>query len=47
MKHMIKQLSRLLLLLLVVACTPQEMDDYGLEGMTTITSDQISFTQTP
>ena len=48
MKHMIKQLFRILLLLLyITACSPQEMDDYGLEGMTTITSDQISFTQTP
>ena len=45
---MIKQLFRILLLLLfITACSPQEMDDYGLEGMTTITSDQISFTQTP
>ena len=48
MKHMIKQLSRMLLLLLfITACSPQEMDDYGLEGMTSITSDQISFTQAP
>ena len=37
----------LLLLVLVAACSPQEMDDYALGGMTTITGDQISFTQTP
>lgn len=37
----------LLLLFFVAACSPQEMDDYQLEGMTTVSSDQISFTQSP
>jgi len=48
MKNMIKQLSWMMLLLFTMAaCSPQEMDNYSLDGMTTVTSDQISFTQTP
>lgn len=47
MKNIAKQITWMLLLFLTfAACSPQEMDDYALEGMTTITSDQISFSQT-
>lgn len=48
MKNRIIQLSRMLLLLLFIAsCSPQEMNDYELDGMFSISSDQLSFTQTP
>jgi len=47
MMNKIKQLSRMLLLLFfVAACSPQELDDYGLDSMTSLTDDQVSFTQT-
>jgi len=47
MKNKIKQLSRMLLLLFAIAaCSPQELDDYGLDSMATLTDDQVSFTQT-
>ena len=36
----------LLLLFTIAACSPQEMDDYALDGMTRLTDDQVSFTQT-
>lgn len=36
----------LLLLFFVAACSPQELDDYGLDSMSTLTDDQVSFTQT-
>lgn len=35
----------LLLLLLLGACNPQELDEYSLEGISTIADDQITFTQ--
>ena len=47
MKNIIKKQSWiLLLLLLVAACSPQELDDYSLGSVATITDDQVSFTQT-
>src|SRR5690554_4179702 len=47
MKNIIKQRSWMLLLLFTIAaCSPQEMDDYALDGMTRLTDDQVSFTQT-
>jgi hypothetical protein len=47
MMNKIKQLSRMLLLLFfVAACSPQELDDYSLDSMTSLTDDQVSFTQT-
>ena len=45
MKNIIKQ-SWLLLLLLVAACSPQELDDYDLDNIATLTDDQVTFTQT-
>jgi len=47
MMNKIKQLSRMLLLLFfVAACSPQELDDYALDSIATLTDDQVSFTQT-
>lgn len=47
MKNIIKKQSWMLLLLfLVAACSPQELDDYSLGSVATITDDQVSFTQT-
>ncbi|MDD4632667.1 MAG: PKD domain-containing protein [Proteiniphilum sp.] len=47
MKNKIKQLSGMLLLLFIMAaCSPQELDNYGLDSMATLTDDQVSFTQT-
>jgi len=46
MKNMIKKQSWMLLLLLMAACSPQELDDYSLGNVTTITDDQVTFTQT-
>lgn len=36
----------LVLLLLVAACSPQELDDHSLGSVATITDDQVSFSQT-
>ncbi len=47
MKNQIIKISRILLLLLfIAACSPQELDDYGLENISSLTDDQVSFTQT-
>lgn len=35
----------LLLLLLVAGCNPQELDDFSLDGISTISDEQVSFTQ--
>ncbi len=46
MKNIIKQLSWIVVLLItVVACSPQEMDDYSLSNVATISDDMVSFTQ--
>lgn len=46
MKNIIKQLSWILVLLItIVACSPQEMDDYSLSNVATVTDDMVSFTQ--
>ncbi len=36
----------LLFLFIMAACSPQELNDYGLDSMATLTDDQVSFTQT-
>jgi len=36
----------LLILFAVSACSPQELDEYGLDSIATLTDDQVSFTQT-
>jgi hypothetical protein len=47
MKNIIKKQSWiLLLLLLVAACSPQELDDYSLGKVASITDEQVTFTQT-
>ena len=46
MKNKIKQLTWILLLITITACSPQELDDYGLDNMATLTDDQVTFTQT-
>ena len=45
MKNKIKQLTWILLLITITACSPQELDDYGLDNMATLTDDQVTFTQ--
>ena len=46
MMNIIKQLSWILMLLVAIsACSPQEMDDYSLSKVPTITDDMVSFTQ--
>jgi|AGTN01.1.fsa_nt_gi hypothetical protein len=35
----------LLLLFTIAACSPQELDDYTLDDVSTVTDDQVSFTQ--
>lgn len=45
MKNKIKQLTWILLLFTIVACSPQELDEYGLDTVPTLTDDQVSFTQ--
>lgn len=45
MKKIIKQSWMFLLLLLVAACSPQELDDHSLDSVATISNEQVSFTQ--
>lgn len=46
MKNIIKHLSWIMVLLFtVVACSPQEMDDYSLSKVAVVTDDMVSFTQ--
>ncbi|MDD4698025.1 MAG: PKD domain-containing protein [Fermentimonas sp.] len=46
MKNIIKQFSWLFMLLFIVAaCSPQEMDDFSLSKVAAVTDDMVSFTQ--
>ena len=46
MNNIIKHLSWIILLLFsIAACSPQEMDDYSLSKVASITDDMVSFTQ--
>ena len=46
MNNIFKHLSWIMMLLFTIAaCSPQEMDDYSLNKVTTVTDDMVSFTQ--